>query len=401
MNKPADEKIPKHPVFSWKTFAREYGAVVPSILDAGEVRHLNRGSLAIAFALQHSGISHGDEVLLPAYHCIAMVEPVLWVGAVPAFYRIQESTALDLADIERRLTPSSRVLIAPHYFGFPQDMKSIRAFCDEHHLILIEDCAHAFFGRMNGHPPGYYGDYAIGSAWKFFPMDEGACIVSSKGNLSGTTTESAGLFFETKSLMNTLEYAVAYDRLGILNFPIHWMLRIKDGLWNRVKSKPVPRLQGVGKEPELGATTGFDGNRVKQRSSRSSRLIIEGASKSRIVRNRRENYSKLLSCLGNLPGCKPLFGTLPDDVVPHVFPLVMTHPEIVFPQLKAAGVPIIRFGEYLWEGMDKGLCPVSENYSRRVFQFPCHQDLQPAELDWMIGQIGDVLLSAASQGVMK
>ncbi len=391
MYKPIDEKIPKHPVLSRQAFAREHGAAVPSILDAGEVRYLNRGSMAIAFALQHSGISHGDEVLIPAYHCLAMVEPVLWAGATPVFYRICENTSLDLADVERRLTPFTRVLIAPHYFGFPQDMKLIRAFCDDHRLILIEDCAHAFFGRMNGHPPGYYGDYAIGSAWKFFPVDEGACIVSSKGRLSGTTTEAGGFFFEIKSLMNTLEYAVAYDRLELLNSPIRGMLRLKDELWNRVKPKPVSRSHDDGNTPVSADATGFDGSRIKQRNSRLSRLIIEGVSKSRIVRNRRENYSRLLSGLGHLPGCRPLFDVLPDEVVPHVFPLVMDAPETVFPLLKAAGVPVIRFGEYLWEGMEKGLCPVSENYSRRIFQFSCHQDMKSSELDWMIGRIGDIL----------
>ncbi len=389
MNLPIDEKIPKHPVLSLQSFTNEQGTEIPSILDAGDVRYLNRGSLAIAFALQHSGISHGDEVLIPAYHCLAMVEPVLWVGAIPTFYRIQENTEIDLADIGHRLTSSSRVLISPHYFGFLQDMKLIRVFCDEHHLILIEDCAHAFFGRRHGQPPGYYGDYAIGSAWKFFPVDEGACIVSSRGNLSGTATKSAGPFLEIKSLMNTLEYAVDYDRLGMLNAPIRSILKLKDKMWGRVIPSPV--TPGVGEALELGVATGFDGKRVKQRNSIFSRLIIDATSKSRIVKYRRENYSRLLSALSSLPGCKPLFGVLPDEVVPHVFPLVMEHPEVVFPLLKAAGVPIIRFGEYLWDGMEQGLCPVSENYARRVFQFPCHQDLKPAELSWMIEQIGEAI----------
>ena len=267
-------------------------------------------------------------------------------------------------------------------------MESIRAFCDVHRLILIEDCAHTFFGRFAGQPPGYYGDYVIGSAWKFFSVDEGACVVSSRGKLSGTSTKQGGLFFELKSFLNTLEYAVAYERLGRLNRSVRWMLGLKDRLWSRVKSKPE---QTVGNMHELENTTGFDGNRIRFAGTRISRLIIEGVSKSRIVRNRRENYSRLFSGLGHLPGCRPLFDVLPDEVVPHVFPLVMEHPETVFPLLKAAGVPVIRFGEYLWEGMEKGLCPVSENYSRRVFQFPCHQDLKPRELDWMIGRIGDIL----------
>jgi hypothetical protein len=95
----------------------------------------------------------------------------------------------------------------------------------------------------------------------------------------------------------------------------------------------------------------------------------------------------MLAQLGDLPGCRPLFGALPEGVVPQVFPLVFDAPERAFAPLKRAGVPIIRFGEYLWKGMDPGTCPASLELSRRVFQFPCHQELEDAELDWMIAEV--------------
>ncbi len=387
----AAEKIPKNPVISCQSFGHDREGF-PSVLDAGEARYLNRGSLAIAYALQRVGISSGDEVLMPAYHCLAMVEPVNWTGANPVFFRIKEDTSLDLADIEQRLTGSTRVLIAPHYFGFHQDMPKIRAFCDRHHLVLIEDCAHAFLGRMAGHPLGYYGDYAIGSAWKFFPVDEGACVVSSRGGLSGAATEPRGIFSEIKSLMNTLEYAVEYRRLGWFNPVFRLVFRLKDGLWNVLKRRPPTSLQTVVRQENPGGSTGFDESRVSQAISRSSRLIMTVSSKSRMAQNRRENYLKLLSRLGDLPGCRPLFGSLPDGVVPHVFPLVIENPEKIFHRLKDEGVPVIRFGEYLSGDMQKGLCTVSEDYSRRVFQFPCHQDLKAEELEWMMDRIADILL---------
>ena len=390
----APEKIPKNPVISCQSFVHDREGF-PSVLDAGEALYLNRGSLAIAYALKRIGISRGDEVLMPAYHCLAMVEPVIWAGAKPVFFRISESTGLDLEDVERRLTRASRVLIAPHYFGFHQDMPKIRAFCDRHHLVLIEDCAHAFLGETAGHPLGYYGDYAIGSAWKFFPVDEGACVVSSRGGLFGAATEPRGFFSEIKSLMNTLEYAVEYRRLGWLNPVFRLMFRLKDGLWSMLKKKPS--VEPVVHEENPGGSTGFDGSRVGQDISRSSRLIISASSKSRMARKRRENYLKLLSRFGDLPGCRPLFGVLPDGVVPHVFPLVMENPEKIFHKLKDEGVPVIRFGEYLSEDMEKGLCKVSEDYSRRVFQFPCHQDLKSEELDWMVDRIADILLHHAQE----
>ena len=76
--------------------------------------------------------------------------------------------------------------------------------------------------------------------------------------------------------------------------------------------------------------------------------------------------------------------------MPQVFPLVFDAPERAFPLLKQTGVPIIRFGEYLWEGMDKSTCPVSVDLSRRVFQLPCHQELADSELEWMAGKVRSV-----------
>ena len=73
--------------------------------------------------------------------------------------------------------------------------------------------------------------------------------------------------------------------------------------------------------------------------------------------------------------------------MPQVFPLLIDAPERVFPVLKKAGVPVIRFGEYLWEGMEPGTCPVSMDLSRRVFQLPCHQELSDSEIEWMLEEV--------------
>ena len=144
------EKIPKQPVLSCASFHQQGDLPAPCVLDAGAVQYVNRGSLALALALQHMKLASNDEVLIPAYHCIAMVEPVLWNGGKPRFYRIREDTSLDLSDLEARVNPSCRAMIAPHYFGFHQDMEAIRQFCDRHQLVLIEDCAHAFLVPMQG-----------------------------------------------------------------------------------------------------------------------------------------------------------------------------------------------------------------------------------------------------------
>ena len=381
------ERIPKQPVLSGASFTQYSHSSIPSVLDAGAVRYVNRGCMAIGLALEHAQVGGGDEVLLPAYHCISMIEPVAWRGARPVFYRINTDTSIDLNDIEARLTTRTRALLVTHYFGFPQDVQRIREFCDAHRILLIEDCAHAFFGAIGAAPLGSFGDYAIASAWKFFPIYDGGLLISARRDLDSMNLQTRGPWYQAKALVNTLEHAFEYERMDIARLLLKAPLLVKDLALRRVKqAAPVDSLATAGLSTSLGGW-GFDAALVKKKMSISSRLITTLASKHRITQRRRQNYARLLAELGSLPGCRPLFAALPDGVVPQVFPLVFDAPERAFPLLKRAGVPLIRFGEYLWEGMDVSTCPVSLDLSRRVFQLPCHQELAGAELDWMIGEV--------------
>ncbi|MEO8134303.1 MAG: DegT/DnrJ/EryC1/StrS family aminotransferase [Betaproteobacteria bacterium] len=386
------ERIPKQAPLSVASLAGHSRSGIPSILDAGEARYVSRGSMAIGLALQHAKIGSDDEVLMPAYHCISMIEPVVWRGARPVCYRIKADTAVDLGDIESRLTSRTRALLVAHYFGFPQDMPRIRSFCDAHGLLLIEDCAHAFFGEFAGTPVGWFGDYAIASAWKFFPVCDGGILVARGKRLADVDLESGGPRFEAKAMVNTLEQAFEYRRLNMARLLLKVPLLLKDLALRQAK-------RGISPDPpaHTGLSTGFggwgfDAALIRRRMSFASRSIMDMASKQRITQRRRRNYTRLLAELGGLHGCRPLFASLPDGVVPQVFPLVYEAPELAFPLLKQAGVPIIRFGEYLWEGMDPSTCPVSAEFSRSVFQFPCHQELDDAELEWMISTVKSVTL---------
>ena len=387
------DRIPKQAVLSAAAFGSDAGCNVPSVLEAGEVKYVTRGNIAIALALIHAGIGAADQVLLPAYHCISMVEPVVWRGAEPVFYRINADTSPDLDDVVQVLTPRARAFLVPHYFGFPQNMQRIRAFCDEHRLILIEDCAHAFFGLHAGRPLGSFGDYAIASAWKFFPVCEGGCLVSSRRSLAGLQLESPGLLFHIKVLLDTLEQACEYRRLRPLNLLLEPLLRAKNAVWKKIKPQPVAKGTDIEGGTADQAFSDFQPPWVRRTSSLAARFIISTASKARIVNNRRANYLKLQAATGDLPGCRPLFAELPAATVPQVFPLLIDEPEQIFPMLKSQGVPIIRFGEFLWPGMPRARCPVSVDLSRRVFQFPCHQELLPEELEWMAGCIRKALLA--------
>ena len=385
--------IPLKPALSLGSFFGDRArGRVPSILDAGAVLHVTSGRAAIALALRDMGIARGNQVLVPAFHCTSMIEPVIWASAEPIFYRVRNDALIDLDDAERKLSPSTRAILVAHYFGFPQDMKPIQDFCNKHNLVLIEDCAHAFFGEHDGQPLGSFGQYAVTSAMKFFPIYDGGCLVSRHRSLRHIRLDAGGPAFEAKSAVNVLEYALEYGRLRAVRYPLKAAFTIKDAVWRGIKSRrDESNVSPIGP----GASDGeyaFDPKWLTARMSGISRFILRTASRSRIIDRRRQNFSLLLRGLSGIPGATPLFSRLPEGVVPYVFPLLVDAPERVFPTLKQQGVPILRFGEYLWRGVDASVCPVAAEFSRRLLQFPCHQELRQNELAWMITRVREALL---------
>ncbi len=383
-------RLPVAPVLSLASFARGGRRHVPSILDAPHRRFVTSGRVAIALALRAMRVGPGDAVLVPSYHCASMIEPVIWAGATPVFYRILPDTTVDLADLASRLTPAVKVLMATNYFGFHQPLPALRAFCDAHGIRLLEDCAHSFLGEHAGRPLGSYGDYAIASSMKFFPVYEGGCLVSARHALDGVQLQSAGAGFEAKVVLNTAEDGFAYGRLPLLRMLLTLPMKAKTALWGRIKARRTADAPALAPGSSDGGF-GFDPAWLDKRSSLFSRAMLRLVSRRRMGALRRRNYQRLFDALGRLPGCRPLHATLPDGVYPWVFPLLCDAPQALFATLKGAGVPVIRFGEFLWPGVDATVCANSVDLSRRVLQFPCHQELRDDEIAWMIAQVTNVV----------
>lgn len=384
-----EARIPVRPALSAASFLPHQHTVAASVLDIPHQCLVTSGRVALALALRELKVGAGDEVLAPAFHCISMIEPITSLGARPVFYRINADTSCDLGDIERCMSARCRALIATHYFGFMHDMRALREFCDANGIALIEDCAHCLFGEAGGQAVGAAGDFAIASLRKFFPIHDGGCLLSRARSLSHIELRSPGFAFAAKAAVNALEYALQYHRLGAAGRLLRLPLAIKDQLRTQAKAAR-PRAAAISPD-SLDGGQELDLDWIDKRISFSSRYIIAASSMRRIFDRRRSHYRVLLNFLGELRGAAPLFSVLPDGIAPYVFPLRVDCPETVFPALKRQGVPIVRFGEYLSPLMAPRRCPVSDDFSRRLLQFPCHQELSTEEVHWMTQRIKDAL----------
>lgn len=384
--------VPLTPLLDFNKAEKKPTQQFSSVLDLKNKCFTTSGRTAIALLLEHEGISTKDQVLIPAFHCEAMVAPVQWAGATPVFYRIKKNTSADLDDIKNKLNSNVKAIMITHYFGFVQNLTEIRLLCDQSNILLIEDCAHALIGSGDYNQSiGKTGDYAVASTMKFLPVYEGGLLCSATKRLDDIILTSPGKTFQLKSLINTLENAIAYKRLGFTGRIIKKIFSIKNLLWNTIKKQQrTEQSTKIGPGSSEGGF-GLDSDWVHKTCSLTTRLIINFSNLNNSAQLRRQNYLKLHHALSELPNSRPLFDQLPDQAAPFVYPLYVLNPQYYFKKLKMLGIPIWRFGEFLDSEITEKTCPISVEYSQHIFQFPCHQSLTEQELEWMITNICQTL----------
>ena len=119
------------------------------------------GTSALITALSALGIGPGDEVIVPGYTFIASISSIIIARAVPVLAEVDESLTLDPVDVERRITPRTKAIMAVHMLGNPCNLDALRAVAEKHRLILIEDSAQAFGGSYKGKRLGTIGKIGI------------------------------------------------------------------------------------------------------------------------------------------------------------------------------------------------------------------------------------------------
>ena len=110
-----------------------------------------------------------------------------YVGATPVLVDIDPATAnIDPNRIEDALTPRTRVLLPVHYGGLPCDMEALMDIAARHHLLVLEDAAHAVGAEYKGRKIGTIGHATAFSfyATKNLTTGEGGIITTYDADLA-------------------------------------------------------------------------------------------------------------------------------------------------------------------------------------------------------------------------
>lgn len=158
------------------TFEKEFAARMQTKFALG----VTSGTAALIIAMNAIGIGPGDEVILPAWTWHSCFNAVVLAGALPVFAEIDESFNIDPTDIESKITPQTKAILAVHLQGNPADMDRILAIARKHQLKVIEDCAQSVGASYHGRPLGSMGDIGIYSLQlnKTITAGEGGAVVT-------------------------------------------------------------------------------------------------------------------------------------------------------------------------------------------------------------------------------
>lgn len=130
--------------------------------DVPHVFLFESGRSALASLLRAVPLQADDEVLMQAFTCVAVPNAVLWAGGTPRYVDcVRQTYTMSPDDLQKKITPQSRVLIIQHTFGIPADVDRLLEIAQEHNLIVIEDCAHTIGSTYRGKRVGGFGHAAI------------------------------------------------------------------------------------------------------------------------------------------------------------------------------------------------------------------------------------------------
>ena len=382
--------VPKEPILRWKTLLPSF--CEPKFLfslGGTPMYHLFWARNAIYHGIAALGFNLGEVVLVPAFHCTAVVEAILQSGAEVDFYDINLDASPDFDDLKAKINPRTRAVLAIHYFGFSQPIQKIRELCHAHRLFLIEDCAHVLTGTTRDRIMlGHSGDISVFSWRKFLPIYDGGQLIINNPKLKLDLQLKKGSFlFRLKVVKNTLERVLEESGGRFVRF-LSFLLKQAFSacrylaLVHRSTAK-ISRINSYEVE--------FDINCVDLEMSTVSKRILTRTSLTDVAEKRRRNYAWLINALKGVGGATPLYPNLPDTVCPWIFPLLVPGTKNFQLLLRARGIPATSWSAVIHPMIPLQQFPKARFLYEHLIFLPVHQDLNEQDLVTIVSILRETL----------
>ena len=328
------------------------------------------GRYALWHGLRSLRLNEGDEVLIPAYNSGAEVEAVIAAGLSPRFFRVHPDLTPDLSDLQKAVTSRTRALLAIHYFGFPQPLSELAAYCARNGLLLIEDCSPALFSRDGPVPLGAAGVFSIFCLYKTVPVPHGGLLVVNDPEIELPAEPHA-----PPPSSDAVESLPGMLLKGLeMRHPR--MLR-----WARRKSRRHPAAPRAGD----GMVGVVDVERFLPADADSGvsvavRRLALRADPTRVVQARRRNY-RLLGSL--LPREIQVLPELPEGVCPLFLPVIVLDKPAAISSLREKGIALYSYWSLRHPAVPDGAFPEADHLRAHLLALPVYQGLSPEDIEYL------------------
>jgi 8-amino-3,8-dideoxy-alpha-D-manno-octulosonate transaminase len=255
---------------------REFEKEFSQKIGSRYTQAVTSGTVAQLVAMVSMGIKAGDEVITQAFTFVATVEAIIAIGAIPVIVDIDDTYNMDPLELEKAITPKTKLIIPVHMLGNPASMTEILAIADKHRIPVLEDGCEALGAKYKGQYVGTLGKAAV------FSLDFAKTITSGEGGLVITNDDAVYKYAkeyhdhghesnptvprgrDTRSIvgmnyrMTEMQAAVVSAQLKKLDFIVDSNRKNKNFLKENMKTDKIVFRRITDKEGDLADTLIFN-----------------------------------------------------------------------------------------------------------------------------------------------
>ena len=178
------EAIRSQDLFAWDGhFVRDFETEFAALYGARHAVASTSGTAAIHLAVGALDLEPGDEIITAPITDLGSVVPILLQNCIPIFADVDETYNMDPDDVEAKITPRTRAILAVHIFGTACRIDRLSEIARKHNLTLIEDCSQAHATKYKGQWLGTWGDIAC------FSLQQSKHMTTGDGGMSITNDD--------------------------------------------------------------------------------------------------------------------------------------------------------------------------------------------------------------------
>jgi perosamine synthetase len=351
------------------------------------------GRASLFSLLKVFGIGDNHEVIIQAFTCVAVPDPIMWCGAKPVYIDIDETLNINPALIEKAITRKTKAIVVQHTFGVPAQLELITKIAHKHNIILIEDCSHSIGATYKGKKIGTFGDasfFSFGRDKVVSSVFGGAAYINPKFKTQKSMMQNEyeklsypSYLWIFQQLLHPIAFSIIlplyYSGIGkivlVLLQKLHFL------------SKPVDSSELIGKKP-VGS--------IKKYPNALASLLLGQLDKLNIYNRHRKKIARYYD-LNLKKNSKLKTPKIQTDSIYLRYPVYTKHAQEVIAHARRKGILLGNWYKHVIDPsgvqMDKiyykyGQCPMAEKAAMTCINLPTYPDLTMAQAEKVIQLVG-------------